>query len=195
MEPETVPGGAEGGAAEVNSGGGGLELEADRELLVPGIPNNITLEEIVPKLPWKSLESLASESPAWLHAMRSRELYDARVVYRGLEPLVLIRCRSNTTYDAPGVDCNRDGCNVETYQTLGLYSTRDGFYFELPPLPVCERGIPADCLCVTLDGKIYALGGRVSAFSSCMCWTWLGGGNGSNARVWWGRRRPFDVPP
>lgn len=91
--------------------------------------------------------ALAKESSAWLRAMRIREVYDVRVVYRALESLVLVRFLPNK---------------------IGLYSTRDGFHLELPPLQVprsvrasvCGGGIPIDCECVTLDGKTYALGGK-----------------------------------
>lgn len=148
MEPETVPRVAEGGAAGIN-GGGGLELEAYREDLVPGIPDNITLKFIVSGLTWKKVESLASECPAWCLALQSRKLYDDRAFYRGrLESLFVLR----TVFH-------------EFDDTLALYSTRDGFCFQLPPLPVCERGVPNDCRCVTTDGKIFTLGGALLDFS------------------------------
>lgn len=116
----------------------GLGIETYREELLPGLPDHLTFGEIAAKLQWKSLCSLAPVSPAWVHAMRNHEVYDARVFYCALESLVLLRSHRN------GSD----------YDRLRLYSSRDGLYFKLPPLPVCEPGIPRYCECVMLDGKI-----------------------------------------
>lgn len=143
MEPQTHTEGTEVNGVEQLLPGGGQQL-------LPGILDDIALAEIAPKMPWKCLCALESVSPAWRQAMRRREAHDARVRNRTQESLVLIR------YDP---DFHKIG-KKEYNSVLGLYSTRDGLYFELPPLPVCRRGIPDDSQCVTSDGKVYALGGR-----------------------------------
>ncbi|CAM6114533.1 unnamed protein product [Calypogeia fissa] len=107
------------------------------ENLLPGIPNELTLKEISTKLSWKDFHVLSSVSRGWRHAIQSREVYNARVRSQTRETLALI---------------------VDPSQ-LALYSMRDGSSYLLPPIPGFEGGIPTNSRCVSLDGKIYILGG------------------------------------
>ncbi|CAM6110037.1 unnamed protein product [Calypogeia fissa] len=56
------------------------EREAGFRELLPGILDEITLDLIVPKLAWGEFHnSLSSVSHAWLTAVRSHRIHDARV--------------------------------------------------------------------------------------------------------------------
>ncbi|CAM6118741.1 unnamed protein product [Calypogeia fissa] len=110
------------------------------ENLLPGIPNELTLKEISTKLSWKDFHVLSSVSRGWRHAIQSREVYNARVRSQTRETLALIVYAS-------------------LLSQLALYSMRDGSSYLLPPIPGFEGGIPSDSQCVSLDGKIYILGG------------------------------------
>ncbi|CAM6101022.1 unnamed protein product [Calypogeia fissa] len=110
------------------------------ENLLPGIPNELTLKEISTKLSWKDFHVLSSVSRGWRHAIRSREVYNARVRSQTRETLALIVYGSLPSQ-------------------LALYSMRDGSSYLLPPIPGFEGGIPSYSRCVSLDGNIYILGG------------------------------------
>ncbi|CAM6084355.1 unnamed protein product [Calypogeia fissa] len=51
-------------------------------------------------------------------------------------------------------------CN-KYFKAISLYSVKEKVIRELPPIPNVTRGIPVSCQCVSLEGKIYVLGGRV----------------------------------
>lgn len=104
-------------------------------------------------------------SLAWLHAVKTREIHNARVIFCTLESLLLSK------YGAIGT----------SFSSLHLYSTRDGFYFKLPQLPR-QPGISHYCECLMLDGKIYTFGEMHLDFCLSICWTWLGQGNGNSVR-------------
>ncbi|CAM6118739.1 unnamed protein product [Calypogeia fissa] len=110
------------------------------ENLLPGIPNELTLKEISTKLSWKDFHVLSSVSRGWRHAIQSREVYNARVRSQTRETLALIVYGSLPSQ-------------------IALYSMRDGSSYLLPPIPGFEGGIPSNSRCVSLDGKIYILGG------------------------------------
>ncbi|CAM6130015.1 unnamed protein product [Calypogeia fissa] len=116
---------------------------AHGEQLIPGIPNEITLEHITPKMPWKQFYTLSGVSHAWLHAIRGRQVHNARVRSHTVNQLALL------TFTRP------DGAGV-----IALYSMREDSWTELPPIPDLEWGVPWSCQCVSLDGKVYVLGGE-----------------------------------
>ncbi|CAM6085047.1 unnamed protein product [Calypogeia fissa] len=112
--------------------------------LLPGIPDMITLDQICTKLPWMALYALSSVSPAWRQAVRSHLVYNARVFTHSTDTVVV-----HNHYHGEST----------AYQAVALYSTRDKRCFELPGIPGVERGLPWASECVSLDGKIYVLGG------------------------------------
>lgn len=64
------------------------ELQAQKQWqLLPGIPNEITLALITPKLHWTAVISLPSISRAWQRAIQTREVYAARVQAKAIETL------------------------------------------------------------------------------------------------------------
>ncbi|CAM6115417.1 unnamed protein product [Calypogeia fissa] len=120
-------------------------MEANFQYLLPGIPNEITMSTISTKLSWRDFYVLALVSRDWCHAIRRRQVYDARVLHRTTDTLVLfnyaLKNRSNL---------------------IALYSMRDNSCCALPPIPGINGGFPFRCQAVASDGKIYVLGGVVS---------------------------------
>lgn len=98
--------------------------EADGEPLLLGIPNDITFLHIAPKLRWTDFYALREVSPAWCRAIRSRQVYDARVRTLSTETLVLFCYRRS-----------------KTSRTIALYSRTDKAWYELPSIPKLDREI------------------------------------------------------
>ncbi|CAM6098454.1 unnamed protein product [Calypogeia fissa] len=112
--------------------------------LLPGIPDDLTLEFILPKLSLTLLDTtLSCVSSGWRHAVRSSQLFAARARSCLTETLVLINHTRRS-----------DDTNA-----ICLYSLRDKVVYHLPPIPGVKCGIPRSCNCVTMGGKIYILGG------------------------------------
>ncbi|CAM6112384.1 unnamed protein product [Calypogeia fissa] len=120
--------------------------------LLPGIPNAIALTEVSTKLSWKDFHVLSAVSRGWRHAIRGREVYNARVFSQTRETLALIFC----------------GKHPERYQ-LALYSLRDGSSYLLPSIPGLEAGLPDWCKCIPVDGRIYVLGALGAGSDSQSC--------------------------
>ncbi|CAM6120032.1 unnamed protein product [Calypogeia fissa] len=118
--------------------------EQEQQLL-PGIPDEVTLKRISPKVPWKDLQILSAVSRGWRQSIQSRLVYDSRVRASSTETLVLH---------------SRDHCKLGNPR-LALYSVKDERCYELPPIPGVsnEVGIPLGCQCIALNGKVYVLGG------------------------------------
>lgn len=106
--------------------------EGQQELL-PGIPDDVALHVICPKLSWKESYGLSSVSRAWLDAIRSRKVYDARV-----------RSHSTETFLIVNLDRLSGG--------IALWSTRGNFLVKLPPIRHRSHHM------VSLDGRIYLVG-------------------------------------
>ncbi|CAM6095294.1 unnamed protein product [Calypogeia fissa] len=120
--------------------------EEGGEQLIPRLPDEITLDKIAPKLSWIDFRSLALVSRAWLHAIRSHQVYEARVRAHSTETFVMIRFSPCLSRDA-----------------IALYSMRENIYYELAPVPQCGRGIPSISKFVSSKGKVFTVGGR------CLC--------------------------
>lgn len=78
-------------------------------------------------------------SRRWRGAIRDREVFDARVLGHATETFVIIISL-----------CGR---------RAGLYSLRDNFCVNLPPIPDLPRGFWRGSKVVAIDGKVYVLGG------------------------------------
>lgn len=120
-------------------------IDGEQELL-PGIPNDITMDLITPKLWWRDLPVLSSVSPNWRRVNESRQVYDARMRFESSETLVLVNYAEF-----------RDGARVDA---VGIYSMRENSFFELPPIQPM-RWLKNGCGIVVLDGRVYAMGGRL----------------------------------
>ncbi|CAM6102596.1 unnamed protein product [Calypogeia fissa] len=116
--------------------------DANGEQLIPGIPNEITLDHITPKLPWREFYHLSGVSTGWLRAIRGRHVHNARVRSGSMDPTAV------------------EVLTCQDQYTIVLYSMKDKSWVELPPVPDLENG--RGCQCVSLDGKVYVLGGRFS---------------------------------
>ncbi|CAM6123409.1 unnamed protein product [Calypogeia fissa] len=105
--------------------------------LLPGIPDDIALDEIAAKLPASDVATLSLLSERWRQETTERVVYDTRVRYHSTEGHVVFRGR------ADGLD------------GLQLYSLRNKTVRLLPRVK-----LPGAYQFITLDGKIYALGGE-----------------------------------
>ncbi|CAM6116513.1 unnamed protein product [Calypogeia fissa] len=120
----------------------GLE---EQEQLLPGILNEITYDRICTKLPRTEFQTLSSLNHAWEYAVGSGRFYDARVHSNSAETLAL---HSHSAYpDTKG-------------DTAAVYSVRDQRCYEFPAIPQLDTGVPTACECISLNGKIYILGGE-----------------------------------
>lgn len=123
--------------------GSWLRYERKDQQLLPGIPNEVTLDLITPKLAWRDVQNLSSVSSAWREAIQSRQAYDARRRARATETFVLI-----------------SPFHSDDGRWIALYSTKEKRFYRLPGIPLGDKpGIPEACQCISLDGKVYVLGG------------------------------------
>ncbi|CAM6081648.1 unnamed protein product [Calypogeia fissa] len=113
-----------------------LRLEGNRQLL-PGIPDAITLDHIVPKLPWWACHLLACVSWSWKRVVRIGEVYDAGIRSSLTETLVLM-------LTIPDLDEGLASTRI------ALYSKSDKRCCQLPPFPK-PGGVPVLCQFVVLD--------------------------------------------
>ncbi|CAM6123501.1 unnamed protein product [Calypogeia fissa] len=123
-----------------------------QQLLLPGILNEITLNRIVPKLEAKVFSVLKKVSHGWYNAIRTRQVYDARVRAHSTEAFIIF------DHFKAFIETQR---SYKTFKAVSLYSVKEKVIHELPPIPNVSGGIPISCQCVSLEGKIYVLGGRV----------------------------------
>lgn len=151
--------------------------------LIPGIPNEITVDVICPKLNWRDPHHLSLVSRAWQYATRNHLVYDARV-------------RIPKT-DSVTIDEHVHGHRTEEYGTRKLslkmkfqnyfkafcckkqkYNYMDGFCFRsdrgdfcsrLPAIPGAPRGfgVPYKCHIAFVGDKLYVFGGIWKVFNGC----------------------------
>ncbi|CAM6086757.1 unnamed protein product [Calypogeia fissa] len=117
--------------------------------VLPGLPNDVTFCHITTKLPWQTIVfELSGVNWDWQKAIRSRLVYNARVASGSTEALVVVN------YTVLKFEDRRP-----SVLAIGLYSITEGSFHRLPPIPGEFKGIPRDCQCASLDGRIYVLGG------------------------------------
>ncbi|CAM6099842.1 unnamed protein product [Calypogeia fissa] len=124
-------------------------IKANTQNLLPGITDDVTIMEITTKLSWRDFYVLALVSRDWCQTIRSRRVYNARVLHRSTETLVLL-------------NVSREDDDGPLHNVIALYSMRDNFCCKLPPIPNVDEGFPPSCEAVALDGKIYVMGGLIS---------------------------------
>lgn len=139
---------AEMSSAEQQMGSGDLEDDGLDEELLPGIPNEITLSVITPKLSWRDFSvryGLYATSACWEQAIQGQLVHNARIRTHSAKTLAVVA---------------HDDGSEPTMKKISLYSMRDNSWHELPPIPGLEHGFPSHCRCVSFDGQLYVLGGR-----------------------------------
>ncbi|CAM6125197.1 unnamed protein product [Calypogeia fissa] len=115
--------------------------------LLPGLPDEITIDHVIARLPWRTLSTVFSVSRAWQHAITSRQVYDARVRTRSTQTLIAM-----THFDTSmGVD--------KWTNLVSVYDTSTFKWHLLPQIPGIHRGVPNLCCCVSSQGKLYVIGG------------------------------------
>ncbi|BFI05722.1 hypothetical protein MPTK1_1g25730 [Marchantia polymorpha subsp. ruderalis] len=126
--------------------GGDEEGGAGR--LLAGVPDEITLDHVLTKLPWTTLYVLSSLNRAWREAVLSRSVYNARVRTNTSQTLVAI-------FHEPPASVIMTGRKT----AISVYDPSTDRWHLLPPIPDVRSGIPSSCGCVCLDGELYILGG------------------------------------
>ncbi|CAM6089320.1 unnamed protein product [Calypogeia fissa] len=118
--------------------------------LIPDLPDDLTVIELGRLLPWRAYYTLQLVSRSWQRVISRRELYEAKVRAHSTETFVVLN----------GLDSN--GLRPR----LGLYSIKDKYCLQVPPLPDNAFQPPPpnriavfDNNVITLAGKIYVLGG------------------------------------
>lgn len=129
---------------------------SSKQGLLPGIPDEITLNLILTRLPWNNVYTLASLCRSWRTALRSREVHDARLRANSTQTLVAM------IHDDPFNPVRNLTFAVSFYDFA-----RDTWHL-LPQIPGIYSGIPQSCGCVAVNSKLYVIGGRgdVSIFFS-----------------------------
>ncbi|BBM98935.1 hypothetical protein Mp_1g17330 [Marchantia polymorpha subsp. ruderalis] len=142
----------------------------EEQSLVPGISNELTIDRILTKVPWKTLYVLQSVSIAWRSAIYNRRVYDARVRNTATQTLVGLIHRAPVPKSG---EPSLDNLYIRTMDhdtrtaavpwwsqfAISLYDPVDKSWHQLPPIPHVRSGIPIRCGCVFLGGKLYVLGG------------------------------------
>ncbi|CAM6123569.1 unnamed protein product [Calypogeia fissa] len=126
--------------------------------LLPGIPNDFTLQEIAPYMCWRQISALTSISSHWEKAIKGHLVLNAK---QHGDPAKTFALFARIFTRARGTDLRPT--------ILLLYSMRDQMWFELPPIPGLRKGFPQDCQCVSLDSKIYVLGGACNTRTHKAC--------------------------
>ncbi|CAM6082853.1 unnamed protein product [Calypogeia fissa] len=147
--------------------------EEQGEKLIPGIPDDVTLNHVLAKLDWEKLLSLASVSRAWHRVINQRELHKARlrngatqnylaIVHkapRSFKTGRLSRELSTTEFISRFYD-DKDVVPQQFHLAISLYNPSANSWQLLPPIPQVNCGIPHLASCVFLSGKLYILGGE-----------------------------------
>ncbi|CAM6095731.1 unnamed protein product [Calypogeia fissa] len=142
------------------------EEEQDHEellpRLIPDLPDDVAVIELGRLLPWTAYYTLNLVSRSWQRVIARRELYEAKVRAHSTETFVVI-----TGSDSNGLRSR-----------LGLYSIKDKYCLQVPPLPdnafqppppnrmLAERIAVFYNNVITLAGKIYVLGGLLGRVGS-----------------------------
>ncbi|MCO5558834.1 hypothetical protein L7F22_012422 [Adiantum nelumboides] len=152
-------------------------LPPDVGHLIPGLPNCLILDCILPKLPWYARAVLVTTSKAWNHALQEPHIYSelTRRAHRTIcnQGLVLLHQLS----DAETLDCFRTinmkrqlprphGLSMlehrnSTRPHLNIHRTDDSWTRRrLPPIPAfAPLRVLHDCGIVCVSGKIFVMGG------------------------------------
>ncbi|CAM6085907.1 unnamed protein product [Calypogeia fissa] len=153
------------------------EVAADRDedmSYLKGIPDDITIYHILTKLPWTAMFPISRVNSRWRRLVKSRQLYNARVITCRGQTLVPIMHRA-PMYGSPVYAPSGKLSPVVKEESLhneamSVYDPVMESWHLLPPVPPLVAGIPEGCGCVCLNGKIYVLGGlhasqRANSFS------------------------------
>ena len=146
---------------EVKSGERKVSSPSDRfmkleGLLIPGLPNDITLGKISTKPSSYTLRTLSMVSRTWRQALKGRLVYGARV-RAGTRDSCLIINDTQSLYVSAGAEY------PPRAPAIFLYLLRDSTLCKLPPIRGLVNGFPYDCECIALNGRVYVLGGSKRA--------------------------------
>lgn len=134
------------------------ECEFEYEELIPGLPNEVTIEHISTKVPWGKLFSL---NKSWRHAITSGQVHEARVRTSSSQMLVaMIHYNpSSARTSLPSFDNYEEDVQLVLDQVISLYNPLANTWHQLPLIAGVATGIPHLCECVYLNGRLYIIGG------------------------------------
>ncbi|KAL3701921.1 hypothetical protein R1sor_019943 [Riccia sorocarpa] len=125
------------------------------ENLIPGLPNEVAIDSILTRLPWKSLYTVSALNLTWQWAFRTGQVHSARVSTGQAHTLVAMTNASPFSFNGGG--------STTRVRAISLYDPSQDSWCLLPPIPGVKEGIPVGGECVFLKGKVYVIGGFTPA--------------------------------
>ncbi|KAL2650201.1 hypothetical protein R1flu_018329 [Riccia fluitans] len=123
------------------------------ESLIPGLPNEVAIDSILTRLPWKSLYTISALNLTWQWAFKTGQVHTARESVGQAHTLVAM------TNASPFSFSSRGGGPTTRMRAISLYDPSQDSWCLLPPIPGVKEGIPVGGECVSLKGKLYVIGG------------------------------------
>ncbi|CAM6106605.1 unnamed protein product [Calypogeia fissa] len=149
-----------GGATEEifqpGSGVCNMDCEYESEELIPGLPNEVSIEHIASKVPWGKLFSL---NRSWRRAITSGQVHEARVRTNSTQLLVAMIHYNPASVQIRFTNFENFEDPLVLDQVISLYSPSANTWHQLPLISGVETGIPHLCECVFLHGRLYIIGG------------------------------------
>ncbi|KAJ7555977.1 hypothetical protein O6H91_05G064000 [Diphasiastrum complanatum] len=147
--------------------------------LIPGLPDDVVLNCILPRLAWTSFPSLLRVSKSWNAAFASRRIGDIRRMNPSFQERLLAVIHKTTSRpldehpdeisSCPWImDTPLDEHPEEIYScpwimdinlAVSIYDPILCVWEELPPIPYIPYGAPMFTRCICVDGKLFVLGG------------------------------------
>jgi len=144
--------------------------------LIPGLPNLLVTHFILPRLPWYTRPLILTISKAWKNVFdnynfleaHTKELYKPTGLFLihelmnnapcSLEEEQLNKSPSARLSSQDSDDESSDVFLLQKY-VIEMCDLQDGSWHMLPPIPSYSSGIPLRCSFVSLDKKLYVMGG------------------------------------
>ncbi|KAJ7513894.1 hypothetical protein O6H91_05G028900 [Diphasiastrum complanatum] len=129
--------------------------------LIPGLPDDVVLNCILPRLSWTSFPSLLGVSKSWNAVFTSRRIANIRRVSPGFQESLLAvihKSRSRPCDELPDEIC-RCPWIMDINLAVSIYDPVLCVWEELPPIPSIPHGAPMFARCVCVDGELFVLGG------------------------------------
>jgi len=145
--------------------------------LIPGLPDQLVIHFILPRLPWYARPLMLTISKTWKTVFDNYDFFEARTkeLYK---PKGLFLIHELMSSNAPcnseeeqlskspsarlsSQDSDDESSDVFLLQkyAIKMCDLQDGSWHKLPPIPSYPSGIPSRCSFISLDKKLYVMGG------------------------------------
>lgn len=145
--------------------------------LLPGLPNCVVLDCILPRIPWYTRPLLKSLSSSWLHALLLPHSYSSLTRYIAPEEGLIL---AHQLPEKASTDCLGLVRHLPQPHALSIFNERTGKWRQLPPIPALRPlKVLHDCGVACVFGKLFVMGGwdpRSDAVSADVYMLDLGGG-------------------